>query len=56
MRAERRQARPVVQQAMDGGGCVFMPTAAPIDVPPAPATEANDLTMIDAALELGKYG
>jgi len=51
----RESVARVMEQAKDGGGFVLMPTAAPIDVPLAPATETNYLTMIETALELGAY-
>jgi len=48
-----------VQQCMSaakpGGGFVIMPTAAPINVPLAPRTEANYMRFIDTALKLGQY-
>ena len=44
-----------MRAAKHGGGFVFMPTAAPINVPLAPQTEANYMRFIDAALEGGQY-
>ena len=42
-------------QAKDGGGFVLMPTAAPINLPLSPQTEANYKAFIDAGLEFGGY-
>jgi hypothetical protein len=47
--------RGCMDAAKPGGGYVIMPTAAPIDVPLAPRTEANYISFIDAALECGQY-
>jgi hypothetical protein len=41
--------------AKDGGGYVLMPTAAPINIPLAPQTEANYLAYLEAAREFGVY-
>jgi hypothetical protein len=53
------QVRQAVHRAMHhakpGGRFVLMPTAAPINIPLSPPTEANYLTYIDAALEAGGY-
>ena len=50
----------LVRQAMEaakaGGGFILMPTAAPINIPLSPRTEANYLQMIDSAHAYGQYG
>lgn len=51
----RDEVRRIMDQAKAGGGFVIMPTAAPINVPLAAATEANYFAYIDAALEYGVY-
>ncbi|NQU38732.1 MAG: hypothetical protein HQ523_02140 [Lentisphaerae bacterium] len=51
----RDTVRDMMDQAKEGGGFVLLPTAAPINVPLSPQTEANYMTMIDTALELGVY-
>lgn len=51
----RAGVRKVMDQAKAGGGFVLMPTAAPINVPLSPATEANYRAFIDAGLEFGGY-
>jgi uroporphyrinogen-III decarboxylase len=51
----RAEVRKIMEQAKDGGGFVLMPTAAPINVPLAPATEANYRAFIEAGLEWGRY-
>jgi hypothetical protein len=51
----RDVVRRAMEQAKDGGGFVLMPTAAPINVPLAPQTEANYMAFIDAGLESGRY-
>ena len=51
----RAEVRKVMDQAKAGGGFVLMPTAAPINVPLAPETEANYKVFIEAGLELGRY-
>jgi hypothetical protein len=51
----RDTVRQIMDEAKDGGGFVLLPTAAPINVPLSPQTEANYMTMIDTALELGGY-
>ncbi|MGD0091739.1 MAG: uroporphyrinogen decarboxylase family protein [Planctomycetota bacterium] len=51
----RETVRRAMAQAKAGGGFVLMPTAAPINVPLSPATEANYMAFIDAGLEFGKY-
>lgn len=54
-----QQVRQIVRRCMDqakvGGRFVLMPTAAPINVPLAPATEANYLAYLEAAHEFGRY-
>lgn len=54
-----QQVRRIVKRCMDqakaGGGYVLMPTAAPINVPLAPATEANYLAYLEAGREYGAY-
>jgi len=54
-REVRQSVRRAMAQAKAGGGFVLMPTAAPINVPLAPATEANYMAFIDAGLEFGRY-
>jgi hypothetical protein len=53
------QVRQIVKHCMDqakpGGRYVLMPTAAPINVPLAPQTEANYLAYLEAAHEYGRY-
>jgi hypothetical protein len=51
----RDTVRHVMDQAKAGGGFVLMPTAAPINIPLSPATEANYMAFIDAGLEYGQY-
>jgi uroporphyrinogen-III decarboxylase len=51
----RTEVRKIMQQAKDGGGFIIMPTAAPINLPLSPGTEANYQAFIDTALELGPY-
>jgi uroporphyrinogen-III decarboxylase len=51
----RTEVRQIMSQAKDGGGFVLMPTAAPINLPLAPAAEANYRAFIEAGLEFGKY-
>jgi hypothetical protein len=51
----REAVRRVMEQAKSGGGFILMPTAAPINIPLAPATEANYMAFIDAGLEYGRY-
>ncbi len=51
----RSEARKILEQAKAGGGFVLMPTAAPINVPLAPETEANYRAFIEAGLEYGAY-
>jgi uroporphyrinogen-III decarboxylase len=50
----RAEVRRVMEQAKEGGGFVLMPTAAPINTPLSPKTEANYRAFIEAALEFGK--
>lgn len=47
--------RACLESAKAGGGFVIMPTAAPIDSPLSPKTEANYLQFIETALESGSY-
>lgn len=53
------QVRQIVKRCMDqakaGGRYVLMPTAAPINVPLAPQTEANYLAYLEAGREYGSY-
>jgi len=51
----RETVRDIMEQARPDGGFVLLPTAAPINVPLSPRTEANYMTMIETALELGTY-
>jgi uroporphyrinogen-III decarboxylase len=51
----RTEVRNIMEQAKDGGGFVLMPSAAPINLPLAPQTEANYQAFIDAGLEFGGY-
>ena len=45
----------MLEQAMEGGHYVLLPTAAPINIPLSPTTERNYIKMIETALEYGKY-
>jgi uroporphyrinogen-III decarboxylase len=51
----RTHVRQVMTDAKDEGGFVLMPTAAPVNIPLSPATEANYRVFIDAGLEFGQY-
>ena len=51
----REEVRRIMKQAKEGGGFILMPTAAPIDVPLHPKTEANYQAFIEAGLEFGTY-
>ncbi len=51
----RRNVRACMDAAKAGGGYVLMPTAAPINIPLSPRTEANYLAYLDAAEEYGRY-
>ncbi len=51
----RAEVRKIMSQAKAGGAFVIMPTAAPINIPLSPATEANYRAFIEAALEFGRY-
>jgi uroporphyrinogen-III decarboxylase len=51
----REEVRRVMEQAKEDGGFVLMPTAAPINIPLSPKTEANYRAFIEAALEFGCY-
>jgi uroporphyrinogen-III decarboxylase len=51
----RAEVQKIMAQAKDGGGFVLMPTAAPINLPLSPHTEANYKAFIDAGLEFGGY-
>ena len=51
----REGVRAQMEAAKAGGGYVLMPTAAPINEPLSPQTEANYFTWIDAGLEFGAY-
>jgi hypothetical protein len=51
----RAHVDKAMEDAREGGGFVLLPTAAPINVPLSPRTEANYMTWIDAALEFGRY-
>jgi len=51
----RAEVRRVMAQAKEGGGFILMPTAAPINIPLEPKTEANYFAFIDTALESGRY-
>ena len=51
----RAEVRKIMDQAKAGGGFVLMPTAAPINLPLSPTTEANYKAFIDAGLEFGGY-
>lgn len=44
-----------LQDGMEGGGFVIMPTAAPINTPLSPKTEANYITFIETAIRDGTY-
>jgi len=47
--------RQAMTDAKAGGGFILMPTAAPINVPLSPRTEANYLQMIESAWRYGQY-
>ena len=47
--------KEILRDAMEGGGFVLLPTAAPINTPLALRTEENYLAMIETALEYGRY-
>jgi hypothetical protein len=47
--------RQVMEAAKADGGFILMPTAAPINIPLSPRTEANYLQMIDSARIYGQY-
>ena len=47
--------RELMAAGKPGGRFVIMPTAAPIDIPLPPRTEANYFRWIETALEVGKY-
>jgi uroporphyrinogen-III decarboxylase len=51
----RAEVCKLMNQAKEGGGFILMPTAAPINVPLSPATEANYKAFIDAGQEFGRY-
>ena len=51
----RAEVRRVMDQAKASGGFVLMPTAAPINLPLNPKTEANYRALIEAGLEFGGY-
>lgn len=53
--AVRQAVRECMSAAKTNGGYVLMPTAAPINVPLSPKTEANYLAYIDEALATGPY-
>lgn len=47
--------RRTLQQGMEDGGFILMPTSAPIDAIINPVTERNYHAMIDTVLEYGRY-
>ena len=47
--------RTAMDEAKEGGGFILMPTATPINIPLAPKTEQNLITMIEAAHRWGRY-
>ncbi|GHU34832.1 hypothetical protein FACS1894105_02370 [Clostridia bacterium] len=47
--------RKCMYDAKEGGRYIIMPTAAPINIPLSPKTEANYRAYINAALEFGQY-
>jgi uroporphyrinogen-III decarboxylase len=51
----RAEVQKIMAQAKAGGGFVLMPTAAPINLPLSPTTEANYKAFIDAGREFGGY-
>jgi hypothetical protein len=51
----RAEVQKIMGQAKAGGGFVLMPTAAPINLPLSPKTEANYRAFIEAGLEFGRY-
>ena len=51
----RAEVRCIMDKAKTGGGFVLMPTAAPINLPLNPKTEANYRALIEAGLEFGRY-
>jgi uroporphyrinogen-III decarboxylase len=51
----RAEVRKVMSEAKAGSSFILMPTAAPINVPLSPTTEANYKAFIAAGLEFGQY-
>ncbi len=51
----RVEVRKIMVQAKEGGGFVLMPTAAPINLPLSPVTEANYRIFVETGLEFGQY-
>ena len=50
-----QHVRELILAGKPGGRFVIMPTAAPINIPLSPKTEANYFRWIEAALEAGQY-
>lgn len=50
-----QRVRELMEQGQAGGGYVLMPTAAPIDIPLSPRTEANYLAFLEAGEKYGRY-
>ena len=51
----RHAVQRCMDQAKEGGGFILLPTAAPINLPLSPITEANYIAMIEAVHEFGSY-
>jgi hypothetical protein len=49
------RVRDMMAAAKSGGGYILMPTAAPINIPLSPRTEANYLAFIAAGYQYGQY-
>ncbi len=49
------RVKEMMEAAKAGGGYVLMPTAAPINIPLSPRTEANYLAFIEAGYKYGGY-
>ncbi|HUT61161.1 MAG TPA: uroporphyrinogen decarboxylase family protein [Phycisphaerae bacterium] len=50
-----RLVRDTIEAGKPGGRFIIMPTAAPINVPLSPKTEANYFRFIETALDAGRY-
>lgn len=49
------RVQTMMHEAKAGGGYVLMPTAAPLNIPLAPQTEANYYAFVEAGLKYGRY-